>query len=107
MIKRPDAAELNTTGRFYLQVGYNELFETGQSAWSGAPYIPSDVVKKKNDENLIVVNKLGHQIMSVAPEKSMGLNKVFWKADRCNVKYLRCSCNAKHNFHTMWKSPLP
>lgn len=25
MIKRPDAAELSATGRFYLQVGYNEF----------------------------------------------------------------------------------
>lgn len=108
VIKRPDAAELNTTGRFYLQVGYNELFETGQSAWSGAPYIPSDVVKKKNDENLIVVNKLGHQIMSVAPEKSMGLNKVFGKQIDATVKYLAALANAEGiSLHTMWKSPLP
>jgi S-DNA-T family DNA segregation ATPase FtsK/SpoIIIE len=35
MLKRPDAAELTDTGRFYLQVGYNELFEMGQSAWAG------------------------------------------------------------------------
>ena len=27
MIKRPDAAELATTGRFYLQVGFNEFFD--------------------------------------------------------------------------------
>ncbi len=37
MIKRPDAAALAETGRFYLQVGFNELFAMGQSAWSGAP----------------------------------------------------------------------
>ena len=36
MIKRPDAAELKNTGRFYLQVGYNELFAQGQSAWCGS-----------------------------------------------------------------------
>ena len=38
MLKRPDAAELTKTGRFYLQVGYNEVFELGQSAWAGALY---------------------------------------------------------------------
>ena len=42
VIKRPDAAELSQTGRFYLQVGYNELFELGQSAWAGAPYYPAE-----------------------------------------------------------------
>ena len=41
MLKRPDAAWLTKTGRFYLQVGYNEIFEMGQSAWSGASYILS------------------------------------------------------------------
>ena len=29
MLKRPEAAELQDTGRFYLQVGYNELFKMG------------------------------------------------------------------------------
>ena len=42
MIKRPDAASLKETGRFYLQVGYDEFFALGQSAWTGAPYYESD-----------------------------------------------------------------
>ena len=46
MIKCPDAAELSQTGRFYLQVGFNELFALGQSAWCGADYVPTDVVEK-------------------------------------------------------------
>ena len=46
MLKRPEAAELKETGRFYLQVGYNEFFALGQSAWSGAPYEPQILRKK-------------------------------------------------------------
>ena len=46
MIKCPDAAELKTTGRFYLQVGYNELFAMGQAAWAGAQYYPTEKRKK-------------------------------------------------------------
>ena len=30
MLKRPEAANIKETGRFYLQVGYDELFELGQ-----------------------------------------------------------------------------
>jgi S-DNA-T family DNA segregation ATPase FtsK/SpoIIIE len=41
MLKRPDAASLKQTGRFYLQVGYDEYFALGQSAWCGAKYYPS------------------------------------------------------------------
>jgi len=65
MLKRPDAAELTDTGRFYLQVGYNELFELGQSAWSGAPYYPSDKVVKEKDNSVVVIDTNGHAIKQV------------------------------------------
>ena len=44
---KPDAAALKQTGRFYLQVGQNEIFVLGQSGWCGAPYSPSDEIKKE------------------------------------------------------------
>jgi len=40
VLQRPEAAYLKDKGRFYLQVGNNEVFEMGQSAWSGADYCP-------------------------------------------------------------------
>ena len=40
VIKTPDAAEITQTGRAYLQVGNNEIYELFQSAWSGAEYNP-------------------------------------------------------------------
>lgn len=108
VIKRPDAAELSTTGRFYLQVGYNELFETGQSAWSGAPYFPSDSVQKKNDDSLVVVNGLGHQILSIAPEKGTGIAKQSGKQIDATVKYLgRLAESEGISLRQMWKEPLP
>ncbi|MGN0369700.1 MAG: type VII secretion protein EssC [Butyrivibrio sp.] len=59
MIKRPDAAELSATGRFYLQVGFNEFFDIGQSAWCGAPYIPTDLQDKKETPSIQVIDNLG------------------------------------------------
>lgn len=59
MIKVPDAAMIKQTGRFYLQVGYNEYFALGQSAWSGAPYFPTEKVKKKIDTSMNFVNNIG------------------------------------------------
>ena len=38
IIKTPDAAQITQTGRAYLQVGNNEIYELFQSAWSGAEY---------------------------------------------------------------------
>ena len=59
VIKRPDAAEIAETGRFYLQVGFNELFEMGQSAWSGAPYYPTNKFEADKNENITVIDNIG------------------------------------------------
>ena len=67
MIKCPDAAELSQTGRFYLQVGFNELFMLGQSAWCGAEYVPTDTVEKNVDTSVRVVDDLGRTVMNVKP----------------------------------------
>lgn len=69
VIKRPDAAELKQTGRFYLQVGFNELFELGQSAWAGAPYYPSDKVEKHRDDSVVVIDDLGRVIKNARIDK--------------------------------------
>lgn len=76
MIKRPDAAAIKETGRFYLQVGYNEFFALGQSAWSGAKYYPTEKVKKKLDDSLSFVNHVGYI------EKNMNTTKVEVKKDQ-------------------------
>ena len=65
MIKCPDAAELKTTGRFYLQVGYNELFAMGQAAWAGAQYYPTEKRKKKVDQSINVIDNVGSIIKSL------------------------------------------
>lgn len=46
VLGRSEAAEIKETGRFYLQVGYDEWFAMGQSAWSGAPY-KDEVIEEK------------------------------------------------------------
>lgn len=68
VIKRPDAASLRQVGRFYLQVGYNEMFAIGQSAWCGAQYYASDILKKQVDKSINMVNEVGEIIKSVDPE---------------------------------------
>ncbi|MBP5678410.1 MAG: type VII secretion protein EssC [Bacilli bacterium] len=65
MIKCPDAAELKNTGRFFLQVGYNELFAMGQAAWAGAQYYPTEKRKKKVDQSITIVDNVGTPIKSL------------------------------------------
>ncbi len=64
MIKCPDAAELSQTGRFYFQVGFNELFALGQSAWCGAEYIPRDNLEETRDTGIQVIDRLGRVVIS-------------------------------------------
>lgn len=42
MLKRPEAAYLTQTGRAYLQIGNDEVFEQFQTGYSGADYYPKD-----------------------------------------------------------------
>ena len=65
MIRRPDAAALKNPGRFYLQVGYNELFALGQSAWCGAQYYPTEKRKKKIDNDVDFIDNVGNVIKSM------------------------------------------
>lgn len=63
MLKRPEAAELRETGRFYLQVGYNEQFSLGQSAWSGAPYTPKQEAVSKEDCSIHFIDQSGQDVI--------------------------------------------
>ena len=68
MIKCPDAASLKDVGRFYLQVGYNEYFALGQSAYCSLPYYPQEKRQKKVDTNIDFINNVGTIIKSVETE---------------------------------------
>lgn len=65
MLKRPDAAALKQTGRFYLQVGYDEYFALGQSGWCGAKYYPSEKIIKQVDKSINFIDDTGDFIKSI------------------------------------------
>ena len=62
VINKPDAAFLKAQGQFYLQVGNDEYFTFGQSAWTGAQYVPAEVVKKKVDNSVEIISDIGEVI---------------------------------------------
>lgn len=106
MLKRPEAAELTDTGRFYLQVGYNEYFALGQSAWCGAQYEPQDEVIKKKNDAISVLDDLGQVVLRVAPEAV--------KADSGKkqivaiVQYLSALAREEGlPVRSLWTEPLP
>ncbi len=107
MIKCPDAAELSQTGRFYLQVGFNELFAMGQSAWCGAEYQPSDVVEQPVDTSIQVIDSLGRAIINVKPDrKAAGGSKT--KQIVSIVKYLSdLALDEGLVARALWLEPIP
>ena len=70
ILKKPDAAFLKQTGAFYLQVGNDDYYNLGQSAWSGAKYYPSDVLKKDIDNSIEYIDNIGRTKESYAEIKS-------------------------------------
>lgn len=64
MLRNSDAASIKEAGRFYLQVGYDDFYDIGQSGWAGAKYIPSDRIVRKVDESLVFIDDIGNEVRS-------------------------------------------
>ncbi len=61
ILKNSDAASITVTGRGYLQVGNNEVYELFQSAWSGASYLEEIL---DTEDEVAIVTDLGLQPLS-------------------------------------------
>lgn len=106
MLKRPEAAELKNTGRFYLQVGYNEFFALGQSAWCGAGYAPQEEIVKETDNTIEFVDNAG-QVILKAKEKKPKV-KAESKQIVAIVKYLSDLAKRENIIpKSLWCDPLP
>lgn len=107
LLKRDDAANLKETGRFYLQVGYNELFELGQSAWAGAKYIPQDRVEKTVDDTIYFVDNNGNLIQQVNDLKMA--NMVNYGDQLTNIVKNLYSIAKRESisFHQLWLPNIP
>ena len=108
MLKRPDAAELKNTGRFYLQVGYNELFDLGQSAWAGAPYYPSDRVIKEKDESVEVVDNNGRVISRTKLDKRKAMfGEAPKQLDVITSYLMKVAEDENIKIRPLWLDPIP
>jgi DNA segregation ATPase FtsK/SpoIIIE, S-DNA-T family len=108
VIKRPDAAELSTTGRFYLQVGFNELFMLGQSAWAGAPYFPADKVEKQKDDSVVVIDHLG-RVMKKAKidRKKSAVKNPPKQIDEVTDYLAKLASQENIKVRPLWLEPIP
>lgn len=106
MLKRPEAASLTDVGRFYLQVGYNEYFAMGQSAWCGADYQPQDTVVVQRDDAVEFIDITGQVVHKAKPEiqkTDSGMKQIV-----AIVKYLADIAESRGiQTRPLWKPELP
>ena len=111
MIKCDDAAYLKQTGAFYLQVGMNEYFALGQSAYSGGKYQPTSIVKKKIDTSVDLLNDLGEVVNSVdyvKPNPEVENQKVHGEELLNIILYVSdVAKNQNYKIRPLWLDPIP
>lgn len=107
MIKKPDAAELSITGRFYVQVGFNELFVLGQSAWGGAPYYPSDRLENHKETQIEVIDNLGRIVKQVKAEQRNVVRNPPKQIDEVNKYLATIAAEEEIVVRPLWLDPIP
>lgn len=115
VIKCPDAAAITQTGRFYMQVGYNEIFELGQSAWAGAKYDPAAENSSKIDDSIEIIDNAGRVIMQAENEMRRKLQVKTPAAEKEHdtqlqeiTKYLTELCISENlRADLLWLDPIP
>lgn len=107
VLKKPDAAYLKKTGRFYLQVGYDEVFTLGQSSWTGGQYYPNTTFKKDLDISVNVINNIGFITLSKEPEITKKVDSLGEELPNV-VKYLSDLANKENiKIKKLWLDKIP
>lgn len=108
VIKCPDAASLTNTGRFYMQVGYNEVFEMGQSAWAGADCGILAGASSGQTDGITVINNAGQSIGQesnpfASHAKRSGIRQISAVTD-----YITALCEHEGiSADKLWQPPIP
>ena len=107
LIKKPDAASIKETGRFYLQVGYDEIFELGQSAWAGAKYLPTERILKSYNDDIIFIDNNGN-ILKKTNNKIQEDNQVDHGEQLTNIVKTLYEISKRDNIYhnTLWLPSL-
>lgn len=107
MLGKPVAAFLKEPGRAYVQVGYDEIFELVQSAYSGLEYEERDNYLDEDTITVSLVNALGEPLR-LAKDKSF-ISKSFEKTQLEVIveEVIRLGDKLAIRAEKLWKDPLP
>ncbi len=108
MIKCPNAAEITNAGRFYLQVGYNEIFVLGQSGWAGSPYIPKNLATKEVDRSLVFIDNVA-DVTKVVESDSNKVRQESKGDELSNILKYITAIAMREDIHarTLWLENIP
>lgn len=108
VIKKPDAALLKQTGRFYFQVGYDEIFVIGQAAWCGGDYRPSEKIRKELDTSINFIDNIGTVIRSIETKKQVK-QTISLGEELINIlKYITSQAKEEQiKVKPLWQSRIP
>lgn len=109
MLKRTDAAYITGTGRGFLQVGNDEIFDEFQSGWSGAPYTPEVPFNDDSKAKAVIIGLTGRPEAVKKKKKKKGDNvKKFTQLDAM-VQYAANLAEENHikPLRQIWLPPLP
>ena len=107
MLKKPDAAHIKQAGRYYLQVGMDEIFELGQSGYCGAKYYPSNKIIKEPDKSIVFINEYGVAIKRI---KASSRNKKEAKGEQIQAvmqNIIQASKIMKKKSKRLWLENIP
>ena len=108
ILKKSDAAFIKDTGRFYLQVGNDELYLYGQSAYTGDKYFPIAGKYQKEDSYVSFIDNTGYvyKRMDNNDKKKMTVNS---SSELINVVDYLISIGKQENIvsRQLWLDPLP
>ncbi len=107
VIRCPDAAEIQATGRFYLQVGYNELFSLGQSAWCGADYTQNGRIQNKAAKSAELINSTGTVLCEKKIKDNTENNNEHVSSELVAVRQYLISMAGNIQIRPLWLLPLP
>lgn len=103
----PDAAKLTNAGQFFLKVGNDDYLALGQSAWTGAVYIPSNEVRKDYDNSIEFISSTGRILKKVDDIKRVNAES---KGEQLTniVKYISDLAKMKKlKEESLWLPPIP
>lgn len=110
MLRKPDAAYLKDSGRFYLQVGYDEYYVLGQSAYSGVQYIPSEIVVTNTDNTISFINNIGETYRNVSQKVTETSEKTVDLGEELNniLRYvIKIAEDNNYQYHQLWLDNVP